>query len=136
MSKKSEEPEFTKEQESLKENYKIFSQHALSNLYDDNRIPSTDEIIEMAEFLKNTRDKIEVPLYNTCRDYYDEGCDSTQVEFIVNLILGGIFGAFIGLLFSMFIFIPFYGIYAIIGIIVCLAVGLIYSLYKRSRRQT
>lgn len=135
MSKKSKEPEFTKEHESLKENYKVFSQHALSNLYGDNRIPSTDEIIETVEFLKNIRDKIEVPLYYTCRYYYDEGCDSTQVEFIVNLILGGIFGAFIGLLFSMFVLIPFYGIYAIIGIIVCMAVGLVYSLYKRSRRQ-
>lgn len=135
MSKKSEEPEFTKEQESLKENYKVFSLHALSNLYDNNRIPSTDEIIEITEFLRNIRDKIEVPLYDTCRDYYDEGCDSTQVEFIVSLILGGIFGAFIGLLFSMFIFIPFYGIYAILGIIICLAVGLGYSFYKRAHRQ-
>ncbi len=135
MSKKSEEPEFTKEQESLKENYKTFSQHALSNLYDDNRIPSTNEIIEMAEFLKNIRDKIEVPLYYTCRDYYDEGCDSTQVEFIVSLILGGVFGASIGLLFSLFILIPFYGIYAILGIMICLGLGIGYSFYKRAHRQ-
>lgn len=135
MGKESKEPEFSKEQESLKENYKIFTKNALINLYDNDRIPSTDEIIDLTKFLKNNRDIIEIPLYDTCRDYYNEGCNSTQVGFLVNLILSGIFGASIGLLFSIFVFIPFYGIYALITAIVCLGLGIAYSFYKKYHKQ-
>ncbi|MBA7530273.1 hypothetical protein ES705_22476 [subsurface metagenome] len=67
--------------------------------------------------------------------YYDEGCDSTQVEFLFNLILSGIFGASMGLLFSTFIFIPFYGIYALIAAIACLGLGITYTYYKKYRKQ-
>jgi len=135
MDKKSGEPVFTKEQERLNDNYKQFTKNAIFNLYANNRIPSTNEIIEISNFLKNSRDLIEVPLYDTCKDYYNEGCNSTQVEFLVNLILGGIFGAAIGILSSMFIFIPFYGIYALIAAIICLGIGLGYSIYKKYRRK-
>jgi len=135
LRKKSEEPEFTKEQGSLKENYKQFSKNALSNLYDNDRIPSTNEILDLTNFLRNNRDMIEGPLYDTCRDYYNEGCNSTQVGFLINLIVSGVFGASVGLFFSMFIFIPFYGIYALIAAIVCLGFGIAYSFYKKYHKK-
>lgn len=135
MGKESEEPEFTREQEILNENYKRFTANAISNLHNFGRIPSTDEIIFLTEFLKKNRNVIESPLYDTCMGYYDEGCDSTQVEFLFNLILSGIFGASMGLLFSTFIFIPFYGIYALIAVLACLGLGITYTFYKKYRKQ-
>jgi len=135
LSKKSEEPEFTKEQGSLKENYKHFSKNALSNLYDNDRIPSTNEILDLTNFLRNNRDMIEGPLYDTCRDYYKEGCNSTHVEFLINLIVSGVFGASVGLLFSRFIFIPFIEIYTLITVIVSLGFGIGYSFYKKYHKQ-
>ena len=135
MGKKSEEPVFTKEQESLKENYKRFAKNAILNLYDFDRNTSTEDVLDLTNFLKDNRDIIEGPLYDTCKDYYNEGCNSTQVGFIVNLILGGIFGASVGLFSSNFIFIPFYGFYALITSIVCLGFGIAYSYYKKYHRQ-
>ena len=133
MGKVSEEPEFTKEQELLKENYKKFSGNAISNLYNYDQIPTSDEIINLTTFLKENRDMIEEPLYDTCRDYYNVGCKSTQIGFLINFILSGIFGASIGLLFSLFIFIPFYGIYALIAAIICLGFVIAYFFYKKYR---
>lgn len=133
MGEDSDEPEFTKEQELLKENYKKFSGYAISNLYNYDQSPSTDEIINLTIFLKENRDMIEEPLYDTCRDYYNEGCKSTQIGLLINFMLSGIFGAAIGLLFSFFVFIPFYGIYALIAAIICLGLVIAYSFYKKYR---
>ena len=135
MGKKSEEPVFTKEQESLNKSYLQFTRNAISNLYSLDQNPRTDEIIELSNYLKNNRDIIESPLYDTCKDYYNEGCNSTQVEFLVSLILEGIFGASIGLLISMLIFLPFYGIYALIATLVCLGLGIGYSFYKKYHKK-
>ena len=135
MGKKSKEPVFTKEQESLNKSYLQFTKNAISNLYSFDRNPSTDEFLELSNFLKNNRDIIEIPLYDTCKDYYNKGCNSTQVEFLVSLILEGIFGTSIGLLISMLIFLPFYGIYAVITTLGCLGLGIAYSSYKKYHKK-
>ena len=135
MGQKSEEPVFTKEQESLNKNYLQFTKNAISNLYNFDRNPSTDEIKELSNFLKNNRDIIEVPLYDTCKYYYNKGCNSTQVEFIVSLILGGIFGASIGLIIPILISLPFYGIYALIATLFCLGLGIGYTYYKKYHKK-
>jgi len=135
LGKKSKEPVFTKEQESLNKSYLQFTKNAIFNLYSFDRNPSSDEFKELTNYLKNNRDIIEIPLYDTCKDYYNMGCDSTQVEFLVSLILGGIFGASIGLLIPMLISLPFYGIYALIATLVCLGVGIGYSFYKKYHKK-
>lgn len=130
MDDQKKEPKLTEEQDNLIKSYQKFSFHAYANLY-DLKNPNTDEILELTEFLGTNRNIIEAPLWDTCKDYYNDGCSSTRIEFLTNFILSALFGAFVGITLSYFLNVPFFWIYALIFAIICLGIAIFYKAYKK-----
>ena len=99
MGKKADNPKLPIEQEKLLQSYNIYSKYMLENLLKSEDF-SNEKVIQTADYLKNERNRIEYPLFKTCKEYYDQGCKSTQISYMIDLIVSAVFGAGIGLFTS------------------------------------
>lgn len=123
-------PKLTKEQRNLIASYKKLTWHTIHDL-NSSEILDEQKFIEISEFLKNYRDQLELPLFHTCKDYYDDGLKSMQIGYFIDFFISAIFGASIGLLTSVLSEYPNYLIIALITASVSLFFVLIYSIIKK-----
>lgn len=127
---KEEEPNITDEQKKLIDSYKKFSSNAIEVLL-SSETQNDKDLTDLIEYLEKNRDRIKIPLFLTCKDYYKDGSKTMQIGFFIDFIISAIFGASIGLLTTLLSEMPYYWIYASTSATICLIIVITYSIRKK-----
>ncbi len=123
-------PEVSEKRRNLIYSYKRFSYNALSEqLNSENN--TDDDIIKLTQFLRDNKDLIEIPLYTTCREFYDLGCKTMQTSYLIDFVVSAIFGVCLGLIFNPLLNYSEYWIISLIIAMISLIIIVVYLAVKK-----